>query len=125
MHLGDVGLCDACFNDRVGALSGLPRLRPPPPPIVLTGGDGRPHRLRFRVLRAPAGLEVRLEELGVPAGEGYEFAVLGDHDADVAPLLGRVLASARREVGRQYLQAADRRAGWIVADEDEVAGRFV
>ncbi len=126
MWLGDANLCDRCFNDRVSAATGLPRLAPAPvEPVVLTGADGRRHRLRYRVMRAPVGVEVRLEEVDVALGEGYEFAVLGDPDADVAPLLERVLATARVEVARRYLEPAEHRSGWVVGDEDEVAGRFV
>ena len=68
MGLGPAQLCDACYNDRTAALTGWPRLPHPPPPIVITGADGRTHDLRFRVLRAPAGVEVKLEETGVAPG---------------------------------------------------------
>ncbi|MGH9277596.1 MAG: DUF7686 domain-containing protein [Acidimicrobiales bacterium] len=101
----------------------MPRLPGPPPPLVLVGPDGRRHHLRFRVWRAPPGIEVQLEETGVGAGDGYEFAVLGDHDADVDGLIERVRRIAEIEVGRQYLERADHRDGWPVGDE--VAGRFV
>lgn len=37
----------------------------------------------------------------------------------------QVEAIARREVGRQYLEPAEHRAGWRVTDGDEAAGRFV
>lgn len=60
----------------------------------------------------------------MPDGEGYEFAVLGDHHADVADLIERVRAHAEREVGRLYLERARHRHGWAVTD-DEVAGRLV
>ena len=66
-----------------------------------------------------------LEEAGVGAGEGYRFAVLGDHDAEVGPLVSQVRAIAEREVARQYLEPAEGRAGWSVADGDEVVGRLV
>ena len=125
MGLGEAQLCDACYNDRASALTGTARLPLPPPPIVVTGPDGRPHRLAYRVLRAPAGVEVKLEETGVAPGKGYDFAVLGDHDAQVAPLLGQVLRIAEREVTRQYLEPAEHGAGWRVIDGDEVVGRFI
>lgn len=125
MRLGEANLCDACYNDRAAALTGWPRLPRPPSPIVVTGPDGRDHELVFRVLRAPAGVEVKLEETGVGVREGYDFAVLGDHDAEVAPLLRQVRALAEREVGRQYLEPAEHQAGWTVTDGDEVVGRFL
>jgi len=67
---------------------------------------------------------VQLGETGVPVGEGYEFAVLGDHDADVGALVSRVRSRAEGEIGRSYLERASRRSGWTLRD-DEVAGRLV
>ena len=98
--LGGVDLCDACYDVRVSKLTGWPPVGPAPAPLVLVGPDGRTHELAFRVLRGPAGVEARLEETTVEVGQGYEFAVLGDHGADVAPLVAQAEAIARREVGR-------------------------
>lgn len=75
--LSGTRLCDRCFDDRVATHMGLPRLPDPPSPLVLTGPDGRRHRLRFRIWRAPTGIEVELEETEVAEGEGYGFAQLG------------------------------------------------
>ena len=66
-----------------------------------------------------------LEEAGVGEGEGYRFAVLGDHDAEVDPLVDQVRAIAEREVARQYLEPATIGSGWRVTDGDEVVGRLV
>lgn len=122
---GGVQVCDRCFDRRIAAYTGLPRLPDPPPPIVLSGPDGRRHRLRFRVWRAATGIEVQLEETGVPVGEGYQFAVLGDHDAEVDDLVTQVRSMAGTEIARQYLEPASHRAGWVVGDDDAVAGRLV
>jgi hypothetical protein len=122
--LGGVEVCDSCFDRRISAETGFPRLPAPPPPIVLTGPDGRDHRLRFRIWRAPTGIEVQLGETRVPVGEGYEFAVLGDHDAEVEALLSKVRSRAEEEIGRSYLERASHRSGWTLRD-DEVAGRLV
>lgn len=123
-YLGGVEVCDGCFDRRISAETGFPRLPAPPPPIVVTGPDGRDHRLRFRIRRGPTGIEVQLEETGVPVGEGYDFAVLGDHDADVEALLSRVRSRAEGEIARNYLEQASHRSGWTLGD-DEVAGRLV
>ena len=71
------------------------------------------------------GIEVQLDETGVPVGEGYQFAVLGDNDADVDMLVAEVRTRAQAEIARQYLQRATHRHGWMVGDDDEVAGRPV
>lgn len=116
-------LCDRCFDCRIAEQTGLPRLPDPPPPLVLVGPDGRRHRFRFRIWRAPTGIEVQLEETDVTVGEGYEFAVLGDHDANVDGLIEHVRQQAEAEVGRLYLEPAHDHDGWMV--DEEVAGRFV
>lgn len=92
--------------------------------MEVVGPDGRRHSLRFRVWRAPTGIEVQLEETGAPVGEGYEFAVLGDHDADVDVLVEHVRRQAEAEVGRLYLERCHHHGEWVLAD-DEVAGRLV
>lgn len=58
-------------------------------------------------------------------GEGYQFAVLGDHHADVELLVDRVRSLAETEIARRYLEPASHRAGWVVGEDDEVAGRRV
>lgn len=115
-------MCDRCFDNRVATRMGLPRLPDPPSPLVLTGPDG--HRLRFRIWRAPTGVEVELEETDMADGEGCAFALLGDRGADIDELVARVRALAKREVGRVYLEASAHGPGWVVRD-DEVAGRLI
>lgn len=123
-RLGGVAVCDRCCDARVADYTGLPRLPDPPPPVLLRGPDGRDHHLRFKIWRAPTGIEAQLEEVGVPVGEGYRFAVLGDHDASVDDLVARVRSTAEAEVGRLYLEPARHREGWALRD-DEVVGQLV
>ena len=123
--LGGVEVCDRCFDRRISAVTGFPRLPDPPPPIVLTGPDGRRHHRRYRVWRAGVGIEVQLDETGVAMGEGYRFAVLGDNDADVDMLVAEVRSTAEAEIGRQYLERASDRHPWMVGEDGEVAGRLL
>ena len=122
--LSNVLVCDRCYDKRIAEYTGFPRLPAPPPPVLLHGPDGRDHRLRFKIWRAPTGIEVQLEEMEVPIGEGYRFAVLGDHDGDVGDLVARVQTLAESEIGRLYLERARHREGWALRD-DEVAGQLV
>jgi hypothetical protein len=125
MTLTDVGtFCDRCADRHVSALTGFPMLPDPPEPLMFAGADGRRHRLRFRLWRAPTGVSVELEEVGVRGDGGYRFAVLGDHDADVEMLIAAVQLQAEEELAAVYLEPAAHRDGWVVAG-DEVAGRFV
>lgn len=126
-HLSGHGsLCDRCADAALAAVTGWPQLPQVPGPVVLTGPDGRTHRLRYRYFRAPTGISLCLvEDLG-PAGQdgGYEFGVLGDHDADMTDLAAAVHAEAAAEIGSCYLEP-DTLTGapWSVADL-ETAGRF-
>ncbi len=124
VHLGDAPLCDRCADRRVARLTGLPELGAPPPPFVLTGPDGTRHRMQPRPWRAPTGIVVELEEMGVPVREGFVFSILGPHDAEVGELVRQVRAHAEAEVARGYLEPNPHRRGWVLAG-DEVAGRLV
>jgi hypothetical protein len=124
MSLDGVGLCDRCADRRIAAITGFPELPDPPPPFVVTGADGRTHRLAARLWRAPTGIEVELEEMDVAVGEGFHFAVLGGHHADVDHLLAHVRRRAEDEIGRQYLEPRPDRSGWRLRG-DELAGRLV
>lgn len=123
-HLDDVLLCDWCADKRISELTGFPRLPDPPPPITLLDAEGRKRTLSFRVWRAPTGIEVMVEEAGVPLGDGYERAVLGGHDADVDMLVARLKEIAAEEVGRRQLEPNPHREGWLLVD-DGLEGRLV
>ena len=122
VSLGGVSLCDRCSDRRVAAITGYPELPDAPQPIEVADADGRLHLLEYRVWRAPTGIQVDLEEAGV--AEGYHFAVLGAHDADVGELVALLTRSAEQESARRYLEPNPHRAGWIIYG-DEVAGRLV
>jgi hypothetical protein len=122
-HFGDAALCDRCFDRRVSEHTGFPRLPDRPPPITLTDPDGRNRILRFRLWRAPTGVEVELEETGVPPREGYHRAVFGSHDADVALLVARLRDLAEADIARRFLEPNRHRPGWAVA-RDVVEGRL-
>ncbi|MGH8921652.1 MAG: DUF7713 domain-containing protein [Actinomycetes bacterium] len=123
--LGECGpLRDRCFDDRLVASTGWARLPSVPGPVWLTGADGRRHRMRYRIWRAPTGVVVELREEGLAGGEdGFEFGVLGGHDADVSMLVAAVRARAEDEMSRCYLEPDPCGAGWTMAGE-EVVGRL-
>jgi hypothetical protein len=122
--LGGQGpLCDGCFDERISAATGWPRLPAPPPPVVVAGPDGCGHRLRIRLWRTPGGISAEaVEQLpGGDGDDGFQVKVFGEHDADPAVLLAELDERVRAEVGRQYLERGHH-AGWQVAGL-EVAGR--
>ncbi len=124
VHLGESPLCDGCADRRVARITGMPELGPSHPAFVLSGPEGTHHRMQPRRWRAPTGIVVELEEVGVSTGEGFQFSILGPHDADVGELLRQLRAHAEAEMSRRYLEPNQHGSGWLLVD-DEVAGRLV
>lgn len=129
MHPGAEGpLCDRCFDDRIAAGTGLPRLPDAPPPVALADADGRFRTMIYRLSRGPAGISARLVEQDPPPGGGYEFEEFGDHDADPKILLDLVTVRANAEMARRCLTRTDSGRWEICHDEgrlaDEVVGRI-
>jgi hypothetical protein len=123
MWLGEQGpWCGGCFDEQISAATGWPRLPAPPQPRVVTGPDGRGHRLRFRLWRTPGGISAEaIEEApDSDADDGFQLKVFGEHDADPAALLAELDDRVRAELGRRYLERD--RGRWQVAGL-EVAGR--
>lgn len=123
MNLGAIPLCDRCFDDRIVASTGWPRLPEPPEPETIAGPDGRLHRIVYRLWRSPGGVAVEAEEEGEPF-DGFYAEVVGPHDADPAPLVERTRAAIRRRIGRQDLELGPGGPHWIIAGDD-LRGRLV
>lgn len=128
-QLGDAGpLCDACFDERISARTGYPRLPDAPAPIDISDADGTPHTMSYRMVRAPSGgISVRLAENTAP-GEGFEFEAFGDHEADPEILLDQVTLHARTQMARRYL-IRDASGSLMISDPADggapiVAGRI-
>ena len=129
MHLGAEGpLCDRCFDDRIVASTGLPRLPDAPPPVAINDADGTSHTMIYRLSRGPAGISARLVEQDPPPDGGYEFEEFGDQDADPKMLLDLVTVRADTEMARRSLIRTDSGRWEICQDEsrlaDEVVGRI-
>jgi hypothetical protein len=129
MHLGTEGpLCDRCFDDRIVASTGLPRLPDAPDPVAIADADGTSHTMIYRLSRGPVGISARLVEQDPPPNGGYEFGEFGDHDADPSMLLDLVTVRADTEMARRYLNRTESGRWAIRHDEgrgaDEVVGRI-
>ena len=125
VHLGDAVVCDRCADKRVAAHTGYPELPEPPPPFTAADAYGRRLTLRFRLWRAPTGIEMELEDADLEPRAGFHLAVLGPHDADVSELEAHLRRRAAEELGRRQLFPNKYRQGWVLADDrDEIAGRL-
>lgn len=128
-HLNSEGpFCDRCFDDRIAASTGLPRLPDAPPAVAILDADGKPHTMIYRLSRGPGGISARLVEQSPPPDGGYEFEEFGDHDADPSMLLDLVTVRADTEMARRHLTRTDSGQWQIRHDEDghadEVVGRI-
>jgi hypothetical protein len=116
-------LCDGCANRRLAAATGWPELPTPPPPETVVGADSRAHRIVYRLLRGPCGVEALAEESGVPTGEGYEVSVLGPPDADPVRLVEALREQVHQELAQVYLEESPHAPGWQISGH-ELAGRL-
>jgi hypothetical protein len=99
-------LRDRCFDGRIVAGTGLPRLPDVPPPVAIADADGSSHAMIYRLSRGPTGISARLVEQNPPPDGGYEFEEFGDHDADPEMLLDLVTVRAGTEMARRSLTRA-------------------
>jgi hypothetical protein len=116
-------LCDRCLDKRVAEQTGYAQLPEPPGPMTIVDASGRSRHLRFRLWRTATGIELELEETGVPPGEGYQRAALGAHDADIDQLVAHILERVAEDMARISLEPNPHGPGWILAD-DVVEGRL-
>jgi hypothetical protein len=117
-------LCDSCADALISEATGWPRLPSAPAAEVFHGEDGVEHRIVYSLLRTPGGIEVLAEEDGWAVDDGYRVALLGAHDANVAAMVAQVQRMVRAAIGRQYLERATHRDGWIMRGMD-LEGRLV
>jgi hypothetical protein len=78
----------------------------------------------YSALRTPGGIEVLAEEDGWAVEDGYRIALVGAHDADVGAMFAQLRRMVRVAIGRQYLERATHRDGWIMRGMD-LEGRLV
>lgn len=124
-NIGGVGpLCDPCADRRLAEATGWPLLPEPPPPEMVVGPDSRVHRMRYRFWRCPTGVVAEAEEM---LGEdeidldGYHFKLLGDHDADLRPLVASLRALTAEGIGGAYLETE---SGRLLLAGTELEGRL-
>lgn len=123
MVLDGAVLCDRCLDRRVAAITGYPELPEPPAPDELSGPDGRIHRFRYRLWRAPTGVVAEAAEIGDAPGEGYHVEVLGSHEADAGRLMERVRTRLRDRIS--HLDLKDRPGSHPIIAGDQLTGRLV
>lgn len=113
-------LCYACFNRWAAERMGLDFEHPNFEAVTLQDSRGVSHEFRFRASLAATGLLIEALEVREDQAEGYEFAVLGEHEEDPLELFGRLYARMRQRLGQQHLEEGD--DGLRIGEEQVVRG---
>ena len=116
-------LCSQCFNTMAAGLDGLKNFHSfklEPVEITDIGGEVHQFHFRARLLGIP-GVALDAFELrdGEPAG--YQFQILGESDADILVLLGRLIERIRRALSIEHLVPGS--LGPQIANQGTVRGR--
>ena len=126
MGLGEAQLCDACYNDRVAALTGSAPLPRPPPPMVIIGPEWT---LAPAGISDPAGAGRRRRSSWRRPAWTRARAMTSPSGAITMPMSLRSFARSARSPSARWpvsnLEPATHGVGWRVTDGDEVVGRFI
>lgn len=124
-------LCSHCFNAEVASLNLLDGFENPRfYPVVMIDCAGEKHEFHFRTRLLGSVVSLEAFELKHGDPNGYQFQILGEPEAELIALLGRLIERMRRSLAIKHLeqndhklQIADRTVrGRINGDETE-AGR--
>lgn len=128
VHYGSEGgsyrtLCGRCFNTDVARRNGLTDFEHVRfEPIAMTDASGLAHEFRFRAHLFGSGVAVNAFELHDDHPAGYQFQVIGDPQADLLALLGRLIEKMRRALAIKHVE--DTRLGLQVTDDLVVRGKI-
>jgi hypothetical protein len=120
VHYGSIeggyrDLCNRCFNEEV-AIDEIDFAHVQFEPLEMADAAGEPHRLHFEVRLLGDQVALEAFELVDGAPGGYQFQVLGDADADLFGLMGKMVARIRRLLAQQHLKTEPHMPGLHIAD---------
>lgn len=109
-------LCNRCFNLEGAATGGIAFSRVTFEPLDLLDAAGQFHRFHFEVRLL--GDRVSLDAFELVSGfpDGYQFQVIGDAQADIFELMGRMVPRIRRLITQQHLEINQSTRGLRIAD---------
>jgi hypothetical protein len=101
-------LCNRCVNAEVAHWSGLETFDDIKfQPVVLSDVRGEQHTFHFRTHLFGTGVALDAFELRDGDPFGYRFQVIGDPDADLLALLGRLIEKIRRGISVKYIEETE------------------
>ena len=116
-------LCSRCFNTQMAKAAGLEGFEHVNfEPMRLTDCLGELHEFHFRAHLFGTGVAIDAFELRNEDPAGYSFQIIGEPEADLLVLLGRLVAKMRRALSIKHLKDGD--YGLQIADGRVVRGRI-
>jgi len=94
-------------------------------PLVMADAEGAADTFAIRSRLAPTGCVMEALEVtsaGRPVSPGYQFQVLGHHEANAWALFRRLHARMRREMAVRHVELTD--LGWQIRRNQHVVGRI-
>jgi hypothetical protein len=91
----------------------------------MVDADGGSHTFAIRSRLAATGRVMEALEVaavGRPVPSGYQFQVLGDHEADARDLFRRLHTKMRREMAVKHVEVTD--IGWQIGQNQRIVGRI-
>jgi hypothetical protein len=108
-------LCSRCFNEEVARTDGIEFQHVQFHPVQMQDAAGGEHEFHFRVHLLGDRVSVEAFELHQGEPGGYQFQVLGDAEADLFGLFGRLVERMRRALSVRHLKE-EKPFGLSVAD---------
>lgn len=115
--------CFPCYNDDFIREKGVRFDNARLEPVTLAGVDGEPHTFAIQSLVVPTGHRMKAVEVRDGEPRGYEFAVLGDFEADALALFQELYRRMRQGLAQTHVKRTD--LGWQVTKGDRIRGRIL
>jgi hypothetical protein len=98
-------LCNRCVNTKVARRAGLETFEDLEfQPVVLSDVQGENHTFHFRTRLFGTGVALDAFELQDGDPFGYQFQVIGEPEADLLALLGKLIEKIRRGISVKYIE---------------------
>ena len=113
--------CYRCFNDEAAERLGVDFDNTPIPPLVVTAVDGLRHRFAIRSMLVSTGHAMYAREVRQrDARGGYQFAILGDHEADARQLFALLRERIRQGLSVRHVRETEH--GWQLTKAHRLSG---
>ena len=116
IEVGYRDLCNRCFNQEGAAASEINFSHVQFEPLEMADDRGETHRFHFEVRLLDDQVALEAFELVGGAPGGYQFQALGNAEADLFELIGRLVPRIRGLLAQQHLITEPNMPGLHIAD---------